>query len=443
VDYHFEILFITRLFLMPVVERFMRVFFDRRRTRLRVAALSYLAFPAVLTALSALLTFLDGRLPALAVILDVAPSVALLYAIALNYEGTWKKRLAAAVSIIAIGLALNFMAAILYGAYFTRVGVIPPRQSDVHFLLEMTAALLLSLTTALLLQSFKSVRNNAAVLPAAWVSILAIPLSSIVVVYTVGIASGIPAPAQVLAICVLFGINVLVFYLHDRLSAAHARELRSALHAREREYYLEQCRMMEESLDRTRAARHDMMAHFAALRGIAAKNGDGEAAAYLDKLLAGPGEAAPYSDTGNVVFDSVINFKLRNAKRENIRTDVRLRIPPALDVEASDVAAILGNLLDNALDAVARVEEKAIKLRVEYSREALFILVENTFDGAVKYEREGGERQNRLATRKPGGDHGHGLRNIRRAMKKYDGHMGIEIKGNVFSATVFLYAGGG
>jgi len=103
VEHHIEILFISRFFLMFVIERFMRVFFDKRRTRFPVAALSYLAFPVGVNGVTTLQLFL-GELPViLALILDVAPSVALLYVIALNYEGTWKKRLVAAISIIAIG----------------------------------------------------------------------------------------------------------------------------------------------------------------------------------------------------------------------------------------------------------------------------------------------------------------------------------------------------
>ena len=86
VEHQFEIMFVTRLFLMFVIERFMRVFFDKRRTRFPVMALSYLAFPLGLTAGVALLAFLGEKPIVLAMILQTAPAVALLYVIALNYE---------------------------------------------------------------------------------------------------------------------------------------------------------------------------------------------------------------------------------------------------------------------------------------------------------------------------------------------------------------------
>ena len=99
---------------------------------------------------------------------------------------------------------------------------IPARQSGVHFLLEMIASLMLSLTVALLLQNFKNIRRNTAVLPAVWVSVVAIPLASIAVVFLVAFADGIAAPVQIFIICVMFRISAFVFYLLDRISASHA-----------------------------------------------------------------------------------------------------------------------------------------------------------------------------------------------------------------------------
>jgi len=269
VGFQIAAMFVSRLFLMLVVERCMRVFFDRRRSGFPAMAISYLAYPVVLTAIAAFMLRLDPPPPmALAAILDAAPRGALMYAITLNYEGAWKKRFAAAVSIPAVGLAANYALAISLGACITAYPNFAARQGDAHFLFETIASLLLFLAMALLLQNLKSARKNEPVLPAVWVSILAIPLSSIAAAFIIARASGIPAAAQVLAICVLLGINALAFHLRDRLSAAHAREMRSSLRAREKECRLAQCKLAEESLEQARRARHDMVAHFAALRDI-------------------------------------------------------------------------------------------------------------------------------------------------------------------------------
>jgi len=442
-EHHFEIMFVTRLFLMLVTERFMRVFFDKRRTGFPVIALSYLAFPLGLTAITALFLFL-GELPAiLAIILSVAPPVALLYVIALNYEGTWKKRLVAAFSIFAIGIAINYALAIVFGAYLRAIYDFAPRQSDVHFLFEMIASLLLSLMVALLLQNFKHIRKSTAVLPAVWVSVVAIPLASIAVLFLIAFADGISAPVQIFIICVMFGISAFVFYLLDRISASHAARLEAALHAQEKDYYAEQCRLMQESMGQMKSIRHDIKLHLAAINGFTAEYNAVKIRDYIAGLLDGISGAETYSDTGNTAIDSIINYKLKNAKQENINLDIRLLVPPDISIEASDLTAILGNLLDNALAATAAVPEKKIKLDIEYSRQTLFIKVENTFDGVVRYAAEsaGGEKgiAGGFASRKTGGEHGQGLANIARAVEKYNGSLRITHDGGIFAVTVLLF----
>jgi len=122
-------------------------------------------------------------------------------------------------------------------------------------------------------------------------------------------------------------------------------------------------------------------------------------------------------------------------------------IPPALNVEPSDIAVILGNLLDNALHAVRNVPEKKIMLDIESSKGTLVIVIKNTYDGIVRCA--AGDKNVSagfaadfvagLASRKTGKEHGYGLKNIRRAVDKYNGLLEITHDAGTFSAMVFLY----
>jgi signal transduction histidine kinase len=196
--------------------------------------------------------------------------------------------------------------------------------------------------------------------------------------------------------------------------------------------YRVQCQIMQESVENIRSIRHDMKLHLTAVRDFTANNNSPEATDYLNSLLGDLEKNEIYSSTKNTAFDSIINFKLNSVKQENIKLDIRLSVPPALNIEPADIVTILGNLLDNALDAVSKVEEKIIKLDIEYSRESLFIQVENTFDGVVKKDNA------QIITRKENGG-GHGLKNIRKSVEKYNGHIDISHEGNIFSVGILLY----
>jgi len=232
-----------------------------------------------------------------------------------------------------------------------------------------------------------------------------------------------------LTLAIILGLNVLIFYLHDNLK-------KLVFYAKEKEYYLTQCQLMQESAMRTRAMRHDMRFHLATVRSYVAKNQLDETMGYLNKLLSDIDDCAIYSNTGNIAIDSIINFKLRNANLEGFRPDIRLLIPSVLYIETAHLATIIGNLLDNAIEAVARAEEKKIKLDIEFNRGSLYIQLDNTFDGIIKRTEQGN-----ITTRKNNENrHGFGLKNIQRSVEKYNGHMEITHVDKIFSVTILLLA---
>ena len=231
----------------------------------------------------------------------------------------------------------------------------------------------------------------------------------------------------------VFGINVLAICIIDRLSIATHKSLQSALHAQEKEYYFAQSKLMQESVKKVRAIRHDMNLHLSALRDFTTENT--AATEYINNLLGDISESEVYSTTGNIAFDSIINFKLKSAREDNIKLDLSLLVPVQINIEIADIVTILGNLLNNALDAVAKVEDKRIILDIELSKGNLYIKIDNTFDGNVKYT----DKEKRITTLKDGEEHGHGLNNIRKSVEKYNGHMDITHDGNIFSVGILLY----
>ena len=237
--------------------------------------------------------------------------------------------------------------------------------------------------------------------------------------------------AEILGIVFLIIVGILIASLIFAVSM-FADSVKSALHAQEKEYYFTQCNLMQESVEQIKSIRHDMKAHLATVKGYAAKSDGDEITDYINSLLEDIGESEIYSNTGNIAVDSIINYKLKNVKQEGIELEMRLAIPPSLDVGVADLATILGNLLDNALSAVALAEEKKIKLDIEFSKESLFIQINNTFDGIVTYN------EGRIVTRKDENDHGHGLKNIMQAVEKYDGCVDITHEDKIFSVTILL-----
>jgi len=396
----------------------------------RVMVLLYLVYPVFMSAVYVLFAT-----PAIGVITAFFS----VFVISLSYEATWKKRFAAASSITSIGLILFYAIAIILGVHFDSAFTPIPTERTLTslFLSEVILFPSLLFMVILLLQNFKNMRKNVIVLPIFWVSVFAVPLVSAVAVSIVAFTEGLLLFEKIIILCIFAGINILVFYLHDKLSEMYESKLQAELHEQEKNYYYMQCRLMQESIEKMRSIRHDMLTHLTAVKGYAAEIKAHKIISYLDELLEGGSETETYSDTGNITIDSIINYKLRNARQENIILDIRLNARYEMNIEQSDLATILGNLLDNALDAVAKVKEKKLHLGIEYSRKTLFIKVKNTFDGSVSCAPQSSEK--RINTRKGGEGHGQGMKNIERAIEKYDGQMDIKYDASTFTARVFLY----
>ena len=398
------------------VERTMRVFFVKRRTSFVVTALSYLFFWATF-----MLHFHE--------IVDVLIYFSALTVITLNYESVAMKRVAA----VAAGHYVMLSITIINSALLRHLPTV--WLTDNAHLVVLFISMFMYLVALMVFPFFKHIKKNAVNLNKLWFPLIIFPIAHTFIEFF----HNVNTPIVFVSVNVFntLGFILVFFFLYNIISKVFADSLKSALHAQEREYYFTQCQLMQESVDKMKAYRHDVKLHLTTLKNFAVDNK--EATDYLNNLLGDVEESEVYSDTGNIAFDSIINFKIKDIVAKHINFRLNIFIPPALNIEVADVVTILGNLLDNAFDAVEKVEDKMIRLTVEVNKGVLFIKVENTYDGVVKYVDGKNETEKVIATRKDGDGHGYGLRNIQKSVERYDGQIDISHEGNVFSVNILMY----
>lgn len=406
----------------------MSIFYEKRRTSLPVAVSLYSA-GLLITSLTVVLGSMIDTLPF--VLARIPLASAALFIVTLNYKSTARKTVA----------VICFMQFLLYAVEQFSF-LIANIAADTLLTGELRPAIVMatlqaviSITTILIFWAkFKNIKKNLFNLPAFW--ILPLVLFLIADFSVVLFVIELPSIASALINSVLVLLCFVILYLHDTLSANYEEKLYSERQAQEKEYYYTQCRLMQESAEQVNAVRHDIKSHLATLKNFTAKGSMDDVKGYLNKLVDEIGKSEIYSNTGNIAFDSIINYKLRNAENENIKLDLSVAVPPEINIAVDDIVTVLGNLLDNALEAVAKVSEKFIKLDIEFIKGGLFAKIDNSFNGEIKYSPEKKEP----ASLKTGAEHGYGLKNIKQAVAKYNGHMKISHNEDVFSIGVFLYA---
>jgi len=417
------------------VKKFMGMFFEKQRASAPISLIAYALLPlsAMIRALLAdrgiwLFAISGARESEFTII-----SLVFVFFITLTYDASMLKRIVATLYVLLTLISIGNIVGNLI------VNNLPPTNfiSD-HTVVSTISYTILYFVAILMHKHFKHIRKKAFDFPAFW------GLALLLAIYMFSAAFHfqglIPSLVYLYFSIFIWTVNVfLVLFLNNALSRQHEEKLKLELNKQEKELYFAQIQLMQESIRQVRSVRHDMNLHLATIKEFS--SGNKATTDYINSLLEDISEGEVYSSTGNIAFDSIINFKLKTAKEDNIKLDLSLFVPPVLNIAISDIVTILGNLLDNALEAVAKIEDKMIKLEIEFSKGNLHIKIDNTFEGNVKYAKPQGEKEKRIVTQKAESGHGFGLENIQKSVMKYNGHMDISHEGNIFSVGVLLYAG--
>lgn len=123
-------------------------------------------------------------------------------------------------------------------------------------------------------------------------------------------------------------------------------------------------------------------------------------------------------NSGNVIVDSIVNYKLESLGADNVELLVNINIPVKMKVSDFDLTTILGNLLDNAIRAVKETgDKKYLSIDIQHKSGRLIIRLVNSY----KYVEKSKIGNYFISTKENRNKHGIGQINIERTVDKYDG----------------------
>jgi len=184
-----------------------------------------------------------------------------------------------------------------------------------------------------------------------------------------------------------------------------------------------------------RAWRHDYHNHMQAIKALLSMGKKEELSEYLDNLEKDLDSIDIAIRTGNVGLDAILSSKVSIARKNNIEVNCTAKVPQDLKVSDVHLCAIVGNLLDNAIEACEKITEGAaprfIRIYIGLFKSQLYISVSNAT--CEKHRR----RLSELVTSKLG-EHGFGLRRIDKLAEKYDGYVNRKNEPGIFATEVML-----
>ena len=181
-----------------------------------------------------------------------------------------------------------------------------------------------------------------------------------------------------------------------------------------------------------RRFRHDYKNHMLVVNTLLESGKTEEARSYLSAMQEPLQDAMHKIKSGNLVADTILNHKAQTAAQEQTALHFVGHIP-AEGIRSDDLCTIFSNLLDNAVEACRRSPgDKQIFVDAKTAQGNFLLSITNPTQG----EPPDNARRTTKADRR---NHGFGLKNVERAVKKYGGTLQIGVQNGMFSADVLLH----
>lgn len=193
-----------------------------------------------------------------------------------------------------------------------------------------------------------------------------------------------------------------------------------------------QVREIQNMYRQVRGWRHDYRNHINNMKiQLSQENYDG-LSDYLNELADDLDTVDTVIKTGNVMADAILNSKLNVAEKMNVQLNVKANVPETLPMSDVELCSVLGNMLDNAVEACGTLPEKERFMRVYIGKlkGQLYLSVQNS---AGKVRKEKGSY---LSTKE--GEHGYGLFRIDRVAKKYGGYVNRQNEEGIFATEILI-----
>ena len=263
-----------------------------------------------------------------------------------------------------------------------------------------------------------------------WMLIIAMPIVSTVILYIlyyalVGSSAVYGMPIYCVAVVGLLYINFSVFDFFETFSAQIRLSVLEQIVEKETTNY----KLIENSYSEMRRLKHDIGNQLQVVNALMEQQNTDSARECLDNITAQLNNAANITYTGDPFIDSIINIKRRDAAADGTEFTTAIEITE-IKTDAAEICRILGNVLDNAVEACRNTSQPKIFVSIRETDKKLVLCVSNTADDVDV---------NNMKTKKENSSaHGIGLKSVKKSVEKLGGVMNYTYNDRIFTINAIL-----
>lgn len=412
--------FTVGLYLAFVLSRFNKSLYGPARNIVASSVL-YLLPVAAFTILSSLL-----QTPATGIVAGAVFA----FAASLCHDATFAKALLSTSIFVLIGVVFFFLSSLLVYPYYPNEG---------YYLMSAYISALLTGLSEFIFELLKKKHGDKGPNMPYFAVVMLVPLMSVITLLTLNTVSSPNMLVQLSLSTFLLWINLFTVFLYFNLIETMNSEREGFFYKIKAEEYSNQLDLEMQSQEQVRSFRHDMKNHLSELMILVKADAKEKALAYIEEMTGVLKNPKEYSKCGNKELDSMLNYLLRNAEKLGIDVNVSGAAPKRMCISEYELNVIIGNLVDNAMDAAAEATEKKIEINIFFDKDLLHFSIKNSFSGELRRDKTGQLQSSKLSPE----EHGLGIKNVIRTVKKNGGTISFDSddENKLFYADVMLYAG--
>ena len=200
------------------------------------------------------------------------------------------------------------------------------------------------------------------------------------------------------------------------------------------EFQKEQYEQLQKNIEDTRTAKHDLRHNLLALKGYADKEDIAGLQRYINHYLETLDIDEAPSFCENYAIDTILRHYYLLARRADIETTITANLPKTLPVTEMDTCVVLGNLLENALDACMSQKKthRFIHASIGIAGQRMVAInVKNSYENEIRQE-----KQKFYSTKRDG--EGFGLASVCHIAEKHEGFAHFDYADHIFKTSVLL-----
>lgn len=345
------------------------------------------------------------------------------------YKGSQQKKiLFSAIQLVVSGYLVTLTIALL------RSFNINLRYIGVNYYITLGGMHLIFWLLILLL--WKLSKKDSIVLPNKLLNIvLAIPVSSLLVLIffliRVNNNANILFFLEIPLLCVFIFINIMTAFIYSKFCSLLKQNNEVLLLKQQLNLSEQHFQDLTDAQEKVKGIRHDMRNHLQALLLMSKQNPSQihDIQEYIKKLLSNVNDTSQIISTGNLGIDAILSLKITQIEEKQIPINSKIIIPKGINLSFDDSIIVLGNILDNAVEACERIPpgSRWIRLEINYIQHSLFIRISNplpTLNKKISMDES---------------EHGFGLKNVQTVVQSHNGTINIESDNTVFVIKIILY----